>query len=237
MLPEVIGVALVVVLIVLDLLKKLRLDHPAWVAATGILFPAGFCWSGLCLVVWLLGGTAPGGAWACLATTLLGVYVLVVSHIRPFLSSGEKTGRRLLTGGLIQGLLLQGVLGCLYIMTAILLRNAVDGPLWMMPFYPLALLVLWPAMHLVFHVAIAAIAIDPLLLLAGGCIGILWAVQVSFLIHGAVRAMLQLKKSGWKWVLYLLFTLVPVVNLICAGRLLWQLMRESAAAKEETKCL
>lgn len=237
MLPELIGVVLVVVLIVLDVLKKIRLDHPFWVALAEIVFPVGFCWSGLCLLVWLLGGTVLGGTLVCLPTTLFGMYVLAASHIRPFLRDGEKTGRRLLTGGLIQGLMLQGILGCLYIMAAIFLHSAMDGPLWMLPFYPLALLILWPAMHLVFHVAIAAILIDPLLVLAGGCIGILWVVQVSFLIHGEIRALLQLKKSAWKWVLYLIFSLVPIINLVCAGRLLWQLGKLSATVKGETECM
>ena len=233
MLPELIGIVLVVLLIVLDLLKKIRLDHPVWVALASIAFPVGFCWSGLCLVVWLLGGTALNGVLVCLPATLFGMYVLAVSHIRPFLRQGEKTGRRLLTSGLVLGLMLQGVLGCLYIMAAILLHGAIEGPLWMMPFYPLALLVLWPAMHLVFHVAIAAIVIDPLLLLAGGCIGILWTVQVSFLMHGEIRVLSTLKKKAWKWVLYLIFSLVPVINLICAGRLLWQLVARPAAGGEE----
>lgn len=233
MLPGLLASAAVVLLVVLDVRGRLRLDHPAWVAAAGVLFPVSFCWSGLCLLVRLLGSVSLPGGVLIVPVGLLSVYVLGASHVRPFLKSGEKTGRRLLTGGMILGLLLQGTLGGLYIAAAVMLQDMMDGPFWAAPFYPLALVVLWPAMHLVFHVALAAIAIDPLLLLAGACIGIMWAVQVSFLLHGEVRALLWMKKRVWKWIAYLLLSFVPVLNLICAGRLLWQLMRRTTTVREE----
>ena len=233
MLPELLAMIMAVLLIVLDLRGKLRLDHPAWVTAAGILFSVSFCWSGLCLVVGLLGSSTLPGGLLVLPVTLLSCYVLGISHVRPFLQRGEKSGRRLLTGGLILGLMLQGSLGVLYIAAAVMLQGMLDGPIWMLPVYPLVLVVLWPMMHLVFHVALAAIAIDPLLLLAGLCIGILWMVQISFLLHGEIRALLRLKKAAWKWAAYLLLSFVPVLNLICAGRLLWQLMRKSSTVGEE----
>lgn len=218
------ALAVVVLLIVLDGKGKLRMDHPAWTAGAGVLFPLSFCWSGLCLLVGLTGSDPLPGGLLIVPIGLLSLYILGICHVRPFLPGGEKTGRRLLTGGLILGLMLQGTLGGLYIAAAAMLQEATDGPLWAAPFYPLALMVLWPAMHLVFHVALAAIVIDPLLLLAGLCVGILWTAQVSFLLHGEIRVLRRLKKSLGKWAAYLLLSFVPVLNLICAGRLLWQLM-------------
>lgn len=233
MLPELLAIIVVVLLIVLDGLGKLRLDHPAWIAVAGVLFPVGFCWSGLCLMVRLLGGSTPPGGLLIVPIGLLSVYVLGASHVRPFLKSGEKTGRRLLTGGVILGLLLQGTLGGLYIAAAVMLQGIVDGPLWAVPLYPLVMMVLWPVMHMVFHVALAAIAIDPLLLLVGMCLSVMWVAQASFLLHGEIRALLWMKKRVWKWIAYLLLSFVPVLNLICAGRLLWQLMRRTTAVREE----
>lgn len=233
MLPELLAIIVVVLLIVLDGLGKLRLDHPVWIAVTGVLFPIGFCWSGLCLTVRLLGGGTPPGSLLLAPIGFLSVYVLGVSHVRPFLKSGEKTGRRLLTGGMILGLLVQGTLGGMYIAAAVMLQDTVDGPLWAAPLYPPVMMVLWPVMHLVFHVVPAAIVIDPLLLLAGMCLGAMWIAQASFLLHGEIRALLWMKKRVWKWIAYLLLSFVPVLNLICAGRLLWQLMRRTTAEREE----
>ena len=133
MLPELLAIIVVVLLIVLDGLGKLRLDHPVWIAVTGVLFPIGFCWSGLCLTVRLLGGGTPPGSLLLAPIGFLSVYVLGVSHVRPFLKSGEKTGRRLLTGGMILGLLVQGTLGGMYIAAAVMLQDTVDGPLWAAP--------------------------------------------------------------------------------------------------------
>ena len=233
MLPELLAIIVVALLIVLDGTGKLRLDHPAWIAVVGVLFPVGFCWSGLCLMVHRLwGSTSPGGL-LIIPIGLLSVYVLGASHVRPFLKSGEKTGRRLLTGGMILSLLLQGTLGGLYIAGAVMLRGMVDGPFWAMPLYPLAMMVLWPVMHLVFYVPPMAIVMDPLLLLAGLCLGIMWIAQASVLLHGEIRALLWMKKRVWKWIAYLLLSFVPVLNLICAGRLLWQLVRRTTAVREE----
>ena len=105
----------------------------------------------------------------------------------------------------------------------------------MLPFYPLVLAVLWPMMHLVFHVAIVAIILDPLILLAAFLIGLLWTVQVIFLVHGGVRGCLIAKKGAGAVVAHVLLGFVPVVNLVLAIRLRCALRNMGVPVREEVQ--
>ena len=85
-------------------------------------------------------------------------------------------------------------------------------------------------LHLVFHVALVAIVLDPLILLAAFLIGVLWTVQEIFLLHGLVRGCVLQKRRPGALALYILLGLVPAVNLILAIRLRLALR---AGAREE----
>ncbi len=71
-------------------------------------------------------------------------------------------------------------------------------------------------MHLVFHVAIAALVLDPLIIWAACMIGILWTVQWIFWEHGVVRGSLARRESRGKLALRALLAAVSAVSLILA---------------------
>ena len=200
--------AVLAMLVVLDVRQKLDLGHPVFVLLTAL----GY----FCSVVW-----TAALALLALLETLDGVSLLV--WVQVALST---------LPGTLFGLPLQIVVVGGYVLAAVGLHSMFQGPLWMLPFYPLVLAVLWPMMHLVFHVAIVAIVLDPLILLSAFLIGLLWAVQVIFLVHGSVRCCLIGKKSAGSLVAHTLLSFVPVVNLVLAIRLRCTLRKAEASAEE-----
>lgn len=214
-------------MVFLDMRGKLDLGHPVvlllWTAACLVLMSLGgiqimlelldLLQSRFSLVGWLGAGAALMGA------PLFGVYALLRVNLRPVRREDAPSWRkaaRLLDCGLMLGVPFQTLLIGGYLAVGLSIGAAVNGPFWMIPFYPLVALVLWPMAHLVFHVALAALVIDPFLLLAAGIIGCLWMVQEIFLVHGTVRGCLALQKSGGNLLLRVLLTLLPVAGLISA---------------------
>lgn len=232
----------VVLLVVLDLTKRIELGHPVWVFLTAAGYFCSVLWTAA-LAFLALAQTVAGAnsllAWgqaalSALPGTLFGLYVLIKANFFPLArcpgASQVRKAARLLDDGLFLGLPLQLLLVGGYGYAALSLHGTFQGPLWMLPFYPLVLAVVWPMLHLVFHVAIVAIILDPLILLAAFLIGVLWTVQELFLLHGLIRGCLVTRKSPGTLVLHILLGLVPVVNLILALRLRWKLR---SAAREE----
>lgn len=218
-----------VILVVLDIRQKLDLGHPVFVLLTAVGYFCSVVWT-VALALMALIETLDGGsllvwgkvAMSTLPGTLFGLYVLLRANLTPMHRKSASPSRRtvrLLDDGLVIGLPLQVAVVVGYVLVAIGLHSMFQGPLWMLPFYPLVLAVLWPMMHLVFHVAIVAIALDPLILLVAFLIGLLWTVQVIFLAHGSVRGSLIAKKSAGSLVAHILLSFVPVVNLVLAIRL------------------
>ena len=234
--------AVLAMLVVLDVRQKLDLGHPVFVLLTAL---GDFCsvvWTAALALLALL-ETLDGGsllvwvqvALSTLPGTLFGLYVLLRANLTPMHRKKVPPARRavrLLDDGLIVGLPLQIVVVGGYVLAAVGLHSMFQGPLWMLPFYPLVLAVLWPMMHLVFHVAIVAIVLDPLILLSAFLIGLLWAVQVIFLVHGSVRGCLIGKKSAGSLVAHTLLSFVPVVNLVLAIRLRCTLRKAEVSAEE-----
>ncbi len=232
----------VVALVALDLTKRIELGHPVWVFLTAAGYFCSVLWTAFLTLMALTQSVSGGSsllAWGQVALsvlpgTLFGLYVLIKANFFPLArrpgAPGIQKAARILDDGLILGIPLQVILIGGYGYAALSLHEAFHGPLWMLPFYPLVLAAVWPMLHLVFHVAIVAIALDPLILLAAFLIGVLWTVQEIFLLHGLVRGCVSTKKSPGALVLHILLGLVPVVNLIVALRLRWKLR---AAAREE----
>ena len=238
------AVAALVVLVILDLRGVINLGHPVLVLLSAVAWLFVTVWSTLQLLLGalrFLGDALPIGSLlsaglALLLGNLLGLYVLLKANLRPMGRKRESPGRtaaRLLDCGLILGIPLQALLIGGYIAVAVGLGQVIEGPWWMLPFYPLVLMVLWPMMHLVFHVAIVAVAIDPFLILAGLLIGILWTLQEIFLLHGTVRGCMAVRKGPGSVILRVLLSLVPVVNLVSAISLRLALRREAVRACEE----
>ena len=240
---QVLAVCLVlIVLVVLDVRQKLDLGHPVFVLLTALGYFCSVVWT-VALALLALIETLDGGsllvwvqvALSTLPGTLFGLYVLLRSNLTPVHRKNVSPAWRavrLLDDGLIVGLPLQIVVGGGYVLAAVGLHSMFQGPLWMLPFYPLVLAVLWPMLHLVFHVAIVAIILDPLILLVAILIGLLWTVQVIFLVHGSVRGCLIGKKSAGSVVAHILLSFVPVVNLVLAVRLRCTLRKADASAEE-----
>ena len=234
--------AVLAMLVVLDVRQKLDLGHPVFVLLTALGYFCSVVWTAALALLALL-ETLDGGsllvwvqvALSTLPGTLFGLYVLLRANLTPMHRKKVPPARRavrLLHDGLILGLPLQIVVVGGYVLAAVGLHSMFQGPLWMLPFYPLVLAVLWPMMHLVFHVAIVAIVLDPLILLSAFLIGLLWAVQVIFLVHGSVRGCLIGKKSAGSLAAHTLLSFVPVVNLVLAIRLRCTLRKAEASAEE-----
>lgn len=234
--------AVLAMLVVLDVRQKLDLGHPVFVLLTALGYFCSVVWTAALALLALL-ETLDGGsllvwvqvALSTLPGTLFGLYVLLRANLTPMHRKQVSPARRavrLLDDGLIVGLPLQIVVVGGYVLAAVGLHSMFQGPLWMLPFYPLVLAVLWPMMHLVFHVAIVAIVLDPLILLSAFLIGLLWAVQVIFLVHGSVRGCLIGKKSAGSLAAHTLLSFVPVVNLVLAIRLRCTLRKAEASAEE-----
>lgn len=233
------------VLVALDLTKRIELGHPVWVLLTAAGYFCSVLWTAA-LAVLALVQTVSGAnsllAWgkaalSALPGSLFGLYVLVKANFfplahRPGASRGQKAVR-LLDDGLFLGVPLQVLLAGGYVMAAVGLHGVFQGPWWMLPVYPLVLAALWPMMHLVFHVAIAAVVLDPLILLAAFLIGVLWTVQEVFLLHGLVRGCLAAGKRPGALVLHILLGLVPAADLILALRLRRTLRKMEIPAGEE----
>ncbi len=231
-----------ILLVVLDVRKKMDLGHPICVLLTALGYFCSVVWT-VALALLALMETLEGGsllvwgkvALSTLPGTLFGLYVLLRSNLTPMHRRNVSPARRavrLLDDGLIVGLPLQMVVVGGYVLAAVGLQSMFQGPAWMLPFYPLVLVVLWPMMHLVFHVAIAAIVIDPLILLCAMLIGLLWVVQALYLAHGMLRGCLLAKKSGGALVVHILLSFMPVVNLVLAIRLRCILKQAEVSAKE-----
>ena len=234
--------AVLAMLVVLDVRQKLDLGHPVFVLLTALGYFCSVVWTAALALLALL-ETLEGGsllvwvqvALSTLPGTLFGLYVLLRANLTPMHRKQVSPARRavrLLDDGLIVGLPLQIVVVGGYVLAAVGLHSMFQGPLWMLPFYPLVLAVLWPMMHLVFHVAIVAIVLDPLILLSAFLIGLLWAVQVIFLVHGSVRGCLIGKKSAGSLAAHTLLSFVPVVNLVLAIRLRCTLRKAEVSAEE-----
>lgn len=240
---QVLAVCLVlIILVVLDVRQKLDLGHPVFVLLTALGYFCSVVWT-VALALLALIETLDGGSllvWvqvvlSTLPGTLFGLYVLLRSNLTPVHRKNVSPARRavrLLDDGLIVGLPLQIVVAGGYALAAVGLHGMFQGPLWMLPFYPLVLAVLWPMMHLVFHVAIVAIILDPLILLAAFLVGLLWTVQVIFMVHGSVRGCLIGKKNGGAIAVHSLLSFVPVVNLVLAIRLRCSLRKADVSAEE-----
>ena len=234
-----------IVLVVLDVRKVIDLGHPVWVLLTALGYFCSVVWT-VALALLALLETLDGGsllvwgqvALSTLPGTLFGLYVLLRANLTPMRRKNVSPARRavrLLDDGLIVGLPLQLVVAGGYVLAAVGLHSMFQGPWWMLPFYPLVLAVLWPKMHLVFHVAIVAIVLDPLILLSAILIGILWAVQAVFLAHGSVRGCLIAEKSAGSLAAHLLLSFVPVVNLALALRLRCALRKMEVPVWEEVQ--
>lgn len=225
--------AAVVLLFVLDRMKKIELGHPVWVLLTAAGYFCSTLWTAaltLLALVQTVEGTGVSAllAWgqaalSALPGTLLGLYVVGKANFFPLARVREaapvQRAARILDDGLALGIPLQVLLIGGYGYAAVSLHGAFQGPLWMLPFYPLVLAALWPMLHLVFHVALVAIVLDPLILLAAFLIGVLWTVQEIFLLHGLIRGCVLVKKRPGALALHILLGLVPAVNLILAIRL------------------
>ena len=240
---QVLAVCLIlIILAVLDVRQKIDLGHPVFVLLTALGYFCSVVWTAalalLALIETLDGGSLLVWVQAALSTlpgALFGLYVLLRANLTPIHRKKVPPARRavrLLDDGLIVGLPLQIVVVGGYVLAAVGLHGMFQGPLWMLPFYPLVLAVLWPMLHLVFHVAIVAIILDPLILLSAFLIGLLWTVQVIFLVHGSVRGCLIGKKSAGSLAAHTLLSFVPVVNLVLAIRLRCGLRKADVSAEE-----
>ena len=230
------------ILIVLDVRQKLDLGHPVFVLLTALGYFCSVVWTAalalLALIETLDGGSLLVWVQVALSTlpgTLFGLYVLLRANLTPMHRKKVTPARRavrLLDDGLIIGLPLQIVVVGGYVLAAVGLHSMFQGPLWMLPFYPLVLAVLWPMLHLVFHVAIVAIVLDPLILLAAVLIGLLWAVQVIFLVHGSIRGCLPAKKRAGSFEAPPVMSFVQVVSLVLALWLRCTLRKADVSAEE-----
>lgn len=240
---QVLAVCLIlIILAVLDVRQKIDLGHPVFVLLTALGYFCSVVWTAalalLALIETLDGGSLLVWVQVSLSTlpgALFGLYVLLRANLTPMHRKKVPPARRavrLLDDGLIVGLPLQIVVVGGYVLAAVGLHGMFQGPLWMLPFYPLVLAVLWPMLHLVFHVAIVAIILDPLILLSAFLIGLLWTVQVIFLVHGSVRGCLIGKKSAGSLAAHTLLSFVPVVNLVLAIRLRCGLRKADVSAEE-----
>ena len=240
---QVLAVCLIlIILAVLDVRQKIDLGHPVFVLLTALGYFCSVVWTAALALLALM-ETLDGGSllvWVQVALStlpgaLFGLYVLLRANLTPMHLKKVPPARRavrLLDDGLIVGLPLQIVVVGGYVLAAVGLHGMFQGPLWMLPFYPLVLAVLWPMLHLVFHVAIVAIILDPLILLSAFLIGLLWTVQVIFLVHGSVRGCLIGKKSAGSLAAHTLLSFVPVVNLVLAVRLRCGLRKADVSAEE-----
>lgn len=233
------ALVLMVLLVLLDRTGKLDLTHPA-----GVLFTAGlFTLSAVyaagraliaaaeALVKEAWGLTLLGAVTLLLGASALGLYVLLKAHLCPRGVTPALRVRRLVADGLAMGLPLQVIMVGGYMAAAFLLQDTFQGPLWMLPFYPIVLALLWPMMHLVFHVALVAWMLDPLILLAAGLIGVLWTAQALFFLHGTLRSAWSVGWKAGETVLRCLLAFVPVVDLILALRLYHRLGHSVEEAK------
>lgn len=221
----------------LDLRGKLDLSHPVWVLLTAAGYFAAVVYTAFLFLLALaqtLTDRPSLASWLAAAVsilpgTLFGLYVLCKANLFPLGRRGGTPGRkarRVLDCGLALGIPIQTVVVGGYLWAAVAMQQFIDGPLWLTPFYPLVLAVLWPMAHLVFHVALVAWMLDPILILVGVLVGIFWTAQTIFLVHGAVRASLLQKKSPGTLVCRVLLSLVPVVDLVLAIQMRLQLGRE-----------
>lgn len=233
--------AAAVALVALDWRGIINLSHPVWVLVTVLGYFASVVYTAVLAVLALsvtLTNQGSLGVWAEVAFSILpgmafGLYVLVKANCLPMgrrEASPARKAVRLLDCGLIVGIPLQVLVLGGYVAAAVLLQSVFQGPAWLLPVYPLALAVLWPMAHLVFHVAIVAVAIDPLLILIGILLAIFWIVQEIFLIHGVVRGSLLQGKSAGALAVRVLVALVPVANLVLSIRLRLSLREGRAAA-------
>lgn len=224
-------------LVALDVKGKVDLSHPVWVFLTAAGYFAAVVYTAFLFLLALaetLTDHANIGSWLAAAVsilpgTLFGLYVLFRANLFPMgrrSATLRRKTRRILDCGLILGIPIQTIVVGGYLFVAVVMQQAFDGPLWLAPFYPLVLAVLWPMAHLVFHVALVAWMLDPILILVGMLVGIFWTAQVIFLVHGTVRGCLLQKRSVGGLVGRVLLALVPVVDLILAVQLRFQLKRE-----------
>lgn len=228
---------ILVLLVVLDVWGKLNLSHPVWVFLTALGYFASVVYTAF-LVLLALAATLSGerniGVWLTAAVsilpgTLFGIYVLVKANLFPLGRKGgtpARKARRVLDCGLILAVPIQVLVIGGYAIAAVAVGQFMDGPWWLTPFYPLVLAVLWPMAHLVFHVALVAWMLDPIILLVGFLIGLFWTASEIFLVHGTIRGILLQKRSEVSLVGHVLLSLVPVVNLVLAVCLRARLGRE-----------
>ena len=219
-----VAIILAAALLGLDRAHKLDLTHPAGVLAAALFFLLALVYA----TGWLMAAVMEAlteKAWVltllgagCLAVLGfgLGLYVLLKANLRPRGTTPEERLRRLLCDGLALGAPLQLLLAGGYMGAALAMGTAMKGPWWMTPFYPLLLAALWPMMHLVFHTALVAWMLDPLILWCAGVIGLRWGAQWLFLANGSLRFSFLRKESAGKTVLRFLLACIPVANLISA---------------------
>lgn len=243
---EILAISLIlIVLVVLDVRQKIDLGHPVWVLLTALGYFCSVVWTAA-LALFALLDALDGGSllvwgkvvFSALPGTLFGLFVLFRSNLMPMHRKAVPPARRavrLLDDGLIIGLPLQTAVVGGYVYAAVALHGMFQGPLWMLPFYPLVLAVLWPMMHLVFHVAIVAIVLDPLILLTAFLIGLLWTIQTIFLVHGTVRGCLAANKRAGATVARVLLSLVPVAGLLPAIQLRCALRKMKVPVQEEVQ--
>lgn len=226
----------------LDWKGILSLTHPVGLIVSGILYLTAVIYAVvrvLAALVETAGGSPHLSMWVgagllALVGNLFAFYVLVKAHLRPLgrrEGGAEAKAARLLADGLVLGFPLQILLVGGYTAASLALRQVFEGPLWMAPLYPLAVAALWPMCHLVFHVALVAWMLDPVILLAAWVIGLFWAAQSLFLLHGVLRSAALQKTPLGKAVLRGIFCFLPVVNLILAIHIRGELraVREEAA--------
>ena len=226
-----------VALTLLDVRGSIHLGHPVWVVFSACAYLVLSVLSAVIMLAALVGTLqeayfAPALWGIALFSwepgTLFGLYVLIKANRYPLGWRGgpaERKALRLLDDGLALGIPLQIVLVGGYFALAVLVWQAVEGPVWMLPFYPLLLPVVWSVLHLVFHTALVAFALDPVLLLLGLLTAVLWTAQSIFLIHGTIRSGWMRDRSALRQMGRILLCLVPVVNLVLALRLRFRLRR------------
>ena len=212
----------------LDWKGKISLTHPVGLIVTGVLYLTAVVYAAalvLAALVETAGGTPRLSTWVgagvlALVGNLFALYVVGKAHLCPL---GRKKGgtsdkaARLLADGLALGLPLQILLIGGYAAASLALQQVFEGPFWMVPLYPLAVAALWPMCHLVFHVALVAWMLDPVILLAAWVIGLFWTAQSLFLLHGVLRSAAVQRTTPGKTVLWGILCFFPVVNLILAA--------------------
>ena len=225
--------AAVVLLFVLDRMKKIELGHPVWVLLTAAGYFCSTLWHGAALTLLALVQTVEGtGVSALLAwgrrpcPPCRGPFGALRGGEGQFLPPGPGPGGRAGSarradsglrpgaGHPAPGAAHRRLWVCGGLPPRGLSGAAVDASS-----HPLVLAALWPMLHLVFHVALVAIVLDPLILLAAFLIGVLRTVQEIFLLHGLIRGCVLVKKRPGALALHILLGLVPAVNLILAIRL------------------